>query len=176
MDIRLRAVAEGDWEPITEIFNLFVADSFAAYPDQPVDESFFRDRRNINPTYPFVVAERRDLVVGFAYLSPFHSVSTMRRTAILTYFLHPEHTGQGIGTTVLEHLLQAGKNIGLNNFLAHVSSLNPGTAGRSIWFGCRNFSNVAVRNRSQSRTARRVPMTRIAWQPVQRTAELSSES
>jgi L-amino acid N-acyltransferase YncA len=149
MDIRLRAVAEGDWEPITEIFNLFVADSFAAYPDQPVDESFFRDRRNINPTYPFVVAERRDLVVGFAYLSPFHSVSTMRRTAILTYFLHPEHTGQGIGTTVLEHLLQAGKNIGLNNFLAHVSSLNPGSIRFHLKHGfseCGRFLDVGEKN------------------------------
>jgi L-amino acid N-acyltransferase YncA len=149
MNASIRAVSANDWEPITAIFNHFVTDSFAAYPDQPVDESFFRDRHNSNPTYPFVVVEIEGVVVGFAYLSPFHSASTIRRTAILTYFLHPEQTGRGIGTEVLEHLLQAGNSLGLTNFLAHVSSLNPGSVRFHLKHGfteCGRFLDVGEKD------------------------------
>lgn len=149
MDTHLRAVAEADWDAVTAIFNDSVTDSFAAYPDQPVDGSFFRDRRNSNPHYPFVVAEIDGTVVGFAYLSPFHSVSTMRHTATLTYFLRPGYTGRGIGTQLLEHLLQAGDTIGLTNFLAHVSSLNPGSIRFHLKNGfteCGRFFEVGEKN------------------------------
>jgi phosphinothricin acetyltransferase len=149
MNAHIRAVSERDWEPITAIFNHFVTDSFAAYPDQPVDESFFRDRHDANPSYPFVVAEVHDVVVGFAYLSPFHPVSTMRHTASLTYFLHAEHTGQGIGAALLEHLLQTGNGIGITNFLAHVSSLNPGSIRFHLRHGfseCGRFFMVGEKN------------------------------
>jgi phosphinothricin acetyltransferase len=127
MDTRIRSVLDADWKPIAAIFNHFVTDSFAAYPDQPVDESFFRDRHVANPLLPFVVAENRGRVVGFAYLSPFHPASTMRQSASITYFIHPEFTGMGIGTAFLEHLLEAGSALGITNFLAHISSLNTGS-------------------------------------------------
>jgi L-amino acid N-acyltransferase YncA len=127
MDVQIRAVLDGDWKPIAAIFNHFVTDSFAAYPDQPVEESFFRERNAANPSLPFVVAEDRGRVVGFAYLSPFHPAPTMRHSASITYFIHPEFTGHGIGATFLEHLLQTGSALGITNFLAHISSLNPGS-------------------------------------------------
>jgi len=149
MDAHIRPVADPDWETIVSIFNQFVAESFAAYPDQPVDESFFRDRWAAHPEYPFVVAEVRGRVVGFAYLSPFHQASTMRHTASLTYFIHPDHTSQGIGTVFLEDLLPAGSTLGITNFLAHISSLNPGSVRFHLKHGfteCGRFINVGVKN------------------------------
>jgi phosphinothricin acetyltransferase len=146
---RIRPVARGDWRPITTIFNLYVAESFAAYPDQPVGESFFRARHEAHPEYPFVVAVADDAVAGFAYLSPFHPVPTMRRSAVLTYFLHPDHTGQGLGTAFLEHLIETGRGLGIDNFLAHVSSLNPGSIRFHLKHGfteCGRFQAVGAKN------------------------------
>jgi L-amino acid N-acyltransferase YncA len=149
MNALIRPVSEPDWDPITAIFNYFVTESFAAYPNQPVDAAFFRDRHAAHPMFPFVVAEIEGEVVGFAYLSPFHPVPTMRQTANLTYFLHPEFTGRGIGATLLEHLLEAGKTLGITNFMAHVSSLNPGSVRFHLAHGftdCGRFLNVGVKN------------------------------
>jgi L-amino acid N-acyltransferase YncA len=149
MNALIRPVLEPDWEAITAIFNHFVAESFAAYPDQPVDVNFFRDRHGAHPIFPFVVAEIEGEVVGFAYLSPFHPVPTMNQTANPTYFLHPEFTGRGIGATFLEHLLEAGKTLGIINFMAHVSSLNPGSIRFHLVHGfteCGRFINVGVKN------------------------------
>ena len=145
----IRPVLEPDWEPIAAIFNQFVTESFAAYPDKPVDMTFFRNRHAAHPTFPFVVAEIKGRVVGFAYLSPFHPASTMKQTANLTYFIHPDFTGGGIGTAFLEHLLEAGKTLGITNFMAHVSSLNPGSIRFHVAHGftkCGSFINVGVKN------------------------------
>jgi L-amino acid N-acyltransferase YncA len=124
---RIRTVAATDWSRIADIFNFYVTESFAAYPDQPVSEAFFRDRHQAHPEYPFIVAEGDEGIIGFAYLSPYHPTPTMRHTASLTYFLHPQHTGRGIGSELLEHLFSAGETIGVTNFLAHISSENPGS-------------------------------------------------
>ncbi len=148
MDVRIRAVEDIDWEKITSIFNHFVTESYAAYPEQAVDQAFFKDRRAAHPEYPFVVAESQGEVVGFAYLSPFHPVPTMRHTASLTYFIHPVHTGQGLGTTFLKHLLEAGQAIGITNFMAHISSENEGSIRFHLRHGfteCGRFANVGVK-------------------------------
>ncbi len=149
MNPRIRPVNVQDWQSVTAIFNHFVASSFAAYPDEPVDESFFCDRHDANPEYPFLVAEGDEGVVGFAYLSPFHAVPTMRQTASLTYFIHPDHTGRGLGSAFLERLLDAGREMGVTTFMAHVSSLNPGSIRFHLTHGfteCGRFRNIGVKH------------------------------
>lgn len=144
----IRPVVDTDWDPIVGIFNHFVVESFAAYLAEPVDPSFLRDRQEANPTFPFVVAENENGVVGFAFISPFHSASSMRHTATLTYFLHPETTGQGIGTALLAHLLESGRHLGITNFLAHISSLNSGSIRFHLKHGfieCGRFINVGIK-------------------------------
>lgn len=127
MDATVRPVAERDWPAVTAIFNHFVTNSLAAYPKQPVSEKLFKERHLANPTYPFVIAETDGEVVGFAYLSPFHHASTMKRSATLTYFIHPESTGSGLGTRFLDLLIHEGRTLGITNFLAHISSANEGS-------------------------------------------------
>lgn len=149
METQIRAVEDRDWGSITGIFNHYVTESYAAYPEESVGESFFRDRHAAHPGYPFVVADGDDGVVGFAYLSPFHPVPTMRHTANLTYFLHPAHTGRGLGTVFLERLLEAGVDIGISNFMAHISSENPGSIRfhqRHGFVECGRFVNVGLKN------------------------------
>lgn len=123
----IRPVTDADWPAITSIFNHFVAKSFAAYPDVPVRTDFFRSRQLASSEYPFVVAESDGEVVGFGYLAPFHAVATMRRSAQLTYFILPDHTGHGLGTRMLELLIAEGRRLGVRSFLAHISSLNEGS-------------------------------------------------
>jgi phosphinothricin acetyltransferase len=145
----IRPVKKRDWSEITRIFNHFVAESFAAYPDQPVEESFFRDLRAANRKFSFVVAEISGKVVGFAYLAPFHPASTMRRSATITYFLDPDHTGKGLGSVLLDHLLEEGRNRGIKNFMAHVSSLNEGSIQFHLKHGfveCGRFEAVGEKH------------------------------
>jgi phosphinothricin acetyltransferase len=51
----------------------------------------------------------------------------MRRSAQVSYFILPEHTGRGLGKRLLDQLLDRGRSMGVDNFLAHISSLNEGS-------------------------------------------------
>ncbi len=149
MGFTIRPVSGDDWKTVTAIFNHFVLDSFAAYPEQPIDASIFRDRHEANPTYPFVVAEIEGRVVGFAFLAPYHPVPTMSRTATITYFLDPEETGRGLGARLLDHLIDAAGPLAISNILAHVSSMNPGSIRFHLKHGfaeCGRFANVGIKN------------------------------
>ncbi len=127
MDATIRSVDHRDWVAVTAIFNHFVANSFAAYPEEPVEDDFFHKKHTVAPDYPFLVVEVGGAIVGFAYLAPFHPVATMKKSALLTYFIHPDHTGKGLGSLLLEQLMEAGRRLEVSNFLAHISSANEGS-------------------------------------------------
>ena len=101
MDACIRNVEQPDWPHVSAIFNHYIAESFAAYNEQPVTDRFFQERRSAHPEYPFLVAEVSGRVAGFAFLAPFHPAPTMKHSATLTYFIHPDHTGRGIGQNFL---------------------------------------------------------------------------
>ncbi len=127
MNATIRAVEERDWPAIAEVFNHFVINGLAAYPEEPVSGKVFEKRHLESPDLPFVIGEIGGAVVGFAYLSPFHHASTMKRSATLTYFIQPESTGAGLGGRFLDLLIERGKGLGITNFLAHISSANEGS-------------------------------------------------
>lgn len=145
MKASLRSARESDWGEVAAIFNEYVRDSFAAYPEEPVDASFFRQKAAASPSHPFVVAEEDGRVAGFAFLAPFHTASSFRHTATVTYFIRPGHTGRGIGSAFLSHLEAAGRRLGITILLAHVSSLNGGSLRFHLRHGfmeCGRFERV----------------------------------
>lgn len=149
MEYTIRPVIDDDWPAVASVFNYFVDHSPAAYPEERVGVEFFRNKHCAAPSYPFVVLEVNDLVVGFAYLSPFHPVATMRRSAAVTYFILPEYTGMGIGSRFLELLLDEGRKMDVDNFLAHISSLNDGSIRfheRHGFTECGRFRRVGTKS------------------------------
>lgn len=110
---------------VIDIFNYYITDSFAAYPDQSVDYQFFDRFLEMTRGYPAVVIkDDRETVVGFAFLHPYRSDRTFRHAAEITYFIHPDHTGKGIGKMVLGQLRKAAKEWGIETLLANISSRN----------------------------------------------------
>ena len=149
MEETIRDVGPDDWSDISGIFNHFVAESFAAYSEIPVGKHFFQDRWMTQPDYPFLVAESAGKAIGFAYLAPFHPAQTMKHSATLTYFILPEHTGKGIGQKFLEILIQKGQQKGITNFLANISSKNPGSLRfhlRNGFHECGRMEQVGVKH------------------------------
>ncbi|SYZ72884.1 conserved hypothetical protein [Candidatus Zixiibacteriota bacterium] len=125
MQYHIRPVLDIDASSIIEIFNCYVDNSFAAFPDKEVGIEFFDTLKNLAAGYPFYVAESESReVVGFALLRPYHRAATCRRTAEITYFLEPSHTGRGIGSMLLSRLENEARAKGIDNILACISSRN----------------------------------------------------
>jgi L-amino acid N-acyltransferase YncA len=112
-------------EAVMSIYNHHVANSFAAFPDQPMPPVFFDKMMEMTKGYCAIVVKGEDgQVIGYAMLRPHHFANTCKRTSEVTYFLLPESTRQGIGKAVLDYLIEQAKRLGINNLTASVSSLN----------------------------------------------------
>ncbi len=125
MKIVLERLSERHRKPVIDIFNYFVKNGFAAYPDTEVEYGFFDRLLEMARGYPAVAAKDvDDRIVGFGLLRPFHFAATFKRTAEVSYFLLPETTRQGLGTMILERLIGEAKTMGIDSILASISSRN----------------------------------------------------
>jgi len=142
-------MAEGDREAVIDLFNYYIENSFAAYPEKKIPYGLFDQFLTLTEGYPaFTVRdeESADRVVGFAFLRPYHPLSEFQRAAEITYFIEPGYTGQGIGSRILERMIGAAKRKGIDTILANVSSLNESSLRfheRHGFAECGRFRRVA---------------------------------
>jgi L-amino acid N-acyltransferase YncA len=123
--IYLNLLAREDAAEVVEIFNYYIENSFAAYPESKLPPEFFDALVLMTAGYPALTARNDDKVLmGFGFLRPYNPISTFIRTAEITYFVRPDFIGKGIGKALHDYLLQFGKKMGLHTVLANVSSLN----------------------------------------------------
>jgi phosphinothricin acetyltransferase len=116
---------ERDADGILAIFNHYVEHSFASYFKTKVGAEFVRMLMGLGARFPVVaVKDEADRVVGFGVLHPYHPGDTFNRTAEVSYFLHPDCTGRGIGSRVLAHLTEGARQMQVRTLLASISSRN----------------------------------------------------
>jgi L-amino acid N-acyltransferase YncA len=128
-------ISPEDREEIIDIFNYYIENSFAAYPERRVPYEFFDLFLQATAGYPAAVAKNKNkTIVGFGMIIPHSPMPTLVGTAEITYFIRPDCTGKGIGSIMLEYLLGGAREKGLHCILASISSLNEG----SIRFHLRN--------------------------------------
>ena len=124
----IREMKEEDRISIIDIFNYYVEHSFAAYPEEKLPYAFF-DNVFLNAEgYPRIVIENQnENIIGFAMLRPYSPIPAFKNTAEISYFIHPDMTGHGLGSLMLNYLLDEAKLKGILNILAGISSLNEGS-------------------------------------------------
>jgi L-amino acid N-acyltransferase YncA len=104
------------------IFNYYATTSFAAYPNGPVPLPFFSLLRE--GSLCSLVLDDAGRVAGFGNLKPFLPFPAFKKTGMLTYFVAPEYTGQGLGTRILGRLTEDARNMGIKVLVANMSSKN----------------------------------------------------
>lgn len=150
MNHSIHPMTPEDGPAVIEIFNHYIRHSFAAYPEREFTTPQFDILwKSIGDHPSATVRDERGAVIGFGLLRPHHALPTFSETAEITYFLDPDHTGNGLGKLLLDHLEAKARDKGIRQLLASVSSLNPG----SIRFHERNgfaeagrFRNVGRKN------------------------------
>jgi phosphinothricin acetyltransferase len=114
--------------PVIDIFNYHIKNGFEAYRELPVGYDYFDYLMEKLRKYPALVAKTNSGdVVGFGYLRPYSLHDAFKKTAQITYFILPEHRRKGLGRAILEELIRQAQDLGVDNLLAHISSLNEGS-------------------------------------------------
>jgi L-amino acid N-acyltransferase YncA len=121
-------IADTDREPVIDLFNYYIENSFTAYPEQKVPYEFFAHFLETCRKYPSVAAKMPDgTLAGFGLLRAHNPMPAFSHTAEITYFIRPDLTGKGLGSEMLARLEDEGKTQGITVILASISSLNEGS-------------------------------------------------
>jgi len=124
-DYTIRRVSDSDREAVMDVFNYFVINNFAAYPDKKADYSVFDFLRAMSREGFFYVIEGPPgQVIGFGMLRYHQKAEAFNRSAEVTYFILPAHQGKGLGKRMLDILIDDGRKLGVATVLANISSLN----------------------------------------------------
>ena len=128
MEYTVSPITEEDRKPIIDIFNYYVANSYAAYPETEVPYETFDVFLQMTRGYPTgKVKDNNGNIIGFGFLRVHNPMPVFSETAEVTYFISKEYTGKGIGKSLLDYFEDEGRKKGIRNILASISSLNPGS-------------------------------------------------
>lgn len=143
--IRFDEMKEEHRKDVMDIFNHYIENSFAAYPDEILPQGFFDKLIELTRGYPAYVVKYSSGIIGFCFLRPYNIYRTFKETAEITYFIKQDFTGKGIGKIILERLESDGRTKGISQLLASISSENKQSIAFHEKHGfsrCGQFRNV----------------------------------
>lgn len=150
MNYLISPISKEDREPIMDIFNYYIEHSFAAYPEQQFPYAAFDMLLQMSDGYPTATLKNSEgKITGFGMLRAHNPMPAFSQTAEITYFIHPEFTGQGLGKILLSSFEKSAKQKGISCILASISSLNSGSINfhkNNGFIKCGQFNNVARKN------------------------------
>ena len=110
---------------ILDILSYYMVETFSAIRSEPVEEEYFDFLLQLIKNYPSIVCvNEHNKLLGFAFLRAYNSAPNVRKTAVVTIFVKPEFTRQGIGSFLINRLIEQGREQGITNILADVISFN----------------------------------------------------
>ena len=125
MEYSIDSMSNDDRESIMDIFNYYVENTFAAYPENKLPYQEFDMFLKVSDGFPRgTIKDENGKIVGFGMLRSHNPMPTFSHTAEVTYFVHPDYTGKGLGKMLLDSLEKDAVKKGITNILAHISSKN----------------------------------------------------
>ena len=126
MEIEMKHMSREYAREVIDIFNYYIENSFAAYPESKVPYEFFNKFLELTKGYPAFIASNKEnnRVLGFCFLRAYNPFPVFRETAEITYFVEKKAVNKGIGFAMLVKLEEEAKKIGIQTLLANISSEN----------------------------------------------------
>ena len=110
---------------VIDIFNYYVENTNAAYPQEKVDLSAFDVfLENAKAICGFAILDEDKRIIGFCQLKPYRPGETFKEAVEITYFLSSDSTRKGIGTQILAKLESEARKKGIKHILASISGDN----------------------------------------------------
>lgn len=104
----LRAAGPADVPAIAAIYAHHVRFGLASFEEEPppAEEIGRRMKDVTDRAMPYLVAELAGTIAGYAYVSPYRTRSAYRFAVENSIYLAPGREGQGLGTRLLDGLIQ----------------------------------------------------------------------
>ncbi len=125
----IRDARSEDLPAILAIYNHIILTSTAVYCDTPVElaerEAWFAARRERG--FPVLVAEQDGRVAGYASFGDFRTFPGFRHTVEHSVHLADDFRGQGIGSRLIEALIERARAAGKHVMVGGIDAANEGS-------------------------------------------------
>ena len=137
----IREVKLSDAKAIVDIYNYYILNTNITFEEKQltVDDM---EERIIEKTvkHPWIVYEMNGQVIGYAYLSGWHSRSAYRYSNEASIYLDRNEKGHGIGKKLFANLLEVSKDYGVHTIVSGITIPNAESISLHEKFG---FKKIA---------------------------------
>lgn len=146
----IREVKLSDAKAIVDIYNYYILNTNITFEEKKltVDDM---EERIIEKTakHPWIVYERNGQVIGYAYLSGWHSRSAYRYSNEASIYLDRNEKGYGIGKELFAQLLEVSKDYGVHTIVSGITIPNKESISLHEKFGFKKiaeFEEIGFKN------------------------------
>jgi L-amino acid N-acyltransferase YncA len=138
----IRTVESSDAVAIAAIYNSYITETVITFEEEPINcEEMGRRIEDVRSTsLPWLVAEEKGRVVGYAYAAPWKVRAAYRFSVEITVYLAPGNLGRGIGSLLYSRLISSLRTLGVHAVIGGVALPNKASVALHEKFG---FEKVA---------------------------------
>lgn len=145
----MRPVTLQDAEAIRAIYSAYIPTPITFEIEIPSVEEMRKRISEYTNSYPWIVLEKNDVIVAYAYATHFKSRAAYRWSVESSVYVDEKHTGHGYGKTLYTELMKRLKEIGVHNVIGGITLPNTASTGlhESLGFKCvGKFPEVGFKN------------------------------
>lgn len=123
----VRAASPADAEAVAAIYAHHVRTGTASFDVEPPPDHFWIEKIGaiVSRGWPFLVAEERGRVVGYAYASQFRDRPAYACTCEDSIYVADGDAGRGIGFLLMSTLIDAARDFGFEQMIAVIGGAEP---------------------------------------------------
>ncbi|MEE8806925.1 MAG: N-acetyltransferase family protein [Lactimicrobium sp.] len=121
----IRPIQKEDIPAVLDIYNWYILHTNITFETEELTlEAFTQRVEAITSRYPWIVMEEDGVIKGYAYLGTFNPRAAYDWTADLSIYLDHEERGHGLGTLLMDAILQEAQQEGYYQIVSIVTSGN----------------------------------------------------
>lgn len=121
----IRNVSIDDAEAIARIYNRYITETTTSFETSPLSVEDMRQRIvELSSIYPYYVAVTDNKVIGYCYVHLWKERAAYRNTLETTIYLDPDVKHKGIGSRLMQQLIEECRKQGYKTLIACVTAEN----------------------------------------------------
>lgn len=126
-ELHIRPARPADAQAVCAIYDFHVAHGTASFDSEGPGEAEWAARiaEISGQGWPFLIAEREGEVLGYAYAARFRPRAAYSRTCENSIYVADQARGSGVGTVLLDKLLDAARDCGFEQMIAVIGGGEP---------------------------------------------------
>lgn len=142
--VTVRSVRRNDATAVSDIYAHHVRHGVASFDQEGLSEAETLNKitQITSRTWPFLVAEQQEQVVGYAYATQFRDRRAYAYACENSIYVAPMYLGQGIGRQLMAGLLQAAETAGFRQMIGVIGGADPASVGLHTALGFRESGRL----------------------------------